>query len=573
LDVAAWLSNLGLERYRQAFEDNAIDAAVLPKLTADDLRDIGITAVGDRRKLLEAIATLQEKFGVRAPPADRAVASSLPPRGAERRQLTIVFIDLVGSTALAAGLDPEDMRAVLTAYQECCSEVVRRFAGYVAKLMGDGVLVYFGWPAAHEDDAERAVLAGLEVVAAVAALKPHGDLKLAARVGISTGKVVVGNLIGAGAAQEQAVVGDTPNLAARIQSLAEAGTVVIGSSTRKLLGASFKCEDLGQRTLAGVKEPVQVWRVLRPRRQASRFEALRGAVLVPLVGRDEELAILARRWALAKQGKGQVVMLSGEPGIGKSRLANVLREQIAGQTHTLLVYQCSPIQMARAFHPIIAQIEHAARFTAQDRPEQKVEKLRGVIERAVGAAPDDLAVFAALLSLPGDERFAEIEPDPKQRKARILAAFLRQFEGLAAQCPMLCIFEDAHWSDPSSLEFLQQLVEWIPDHPVLLLVTCRPDFAAPWTGLAHGTLLSLSRMSTSETTELVARVAGGQLPGEVVRQILPKTDGIPIFVEELTRAPSSNQESSGARMGVTSSARRSRRLAFQPRCMTRSWHG
>ena len=537
MDVAAWLSNLGLERHKQAFEDNAIDFALLPRLTAEDLRDIGITAVGDRRRLLEAIATLQEKSRGRGAKPEPPIASASRPRDAERRQLTVMFVDLVGSTSLAGRLDPEDMRELLAAYQGCCAEVVGRFEGYVAKLMGDGVLVYFGWPAAHEDDAERAVLAGLDVVAAVAALKPHGDLKLAARAGISTGNVVVGDLIGAGAAQEQAVVGETPNLAARIQSLAEAGTVVIGPSTRKLLGAGFKCEDLGERMLAGVKEPIRLWHVLRPSQQASRFDALRGEALVPLVGREEEVAMLARRWDLAKQGKGQVVGLLGEPGIGKSRLLRVLEDQIAGEAHTRLVYQCSPIQMGRAFHPIIGQIEHAGRITAQDSADQKAEKLRGLIERAIRAAPEDLAIFAALLSLPGGEGFPELEPDPKQRKARILAAFLRQFEGLAAQRPVLCIFEDVHWSDPSTMEFLQQLVEWIPTCPVLLLVTCRPEFISPWTGLAHCTLISLSRMSTSETTELVTRVVGGrQLPDEVVRQILLKTNGIPLFVEELTRA-------------------------------------
>jgi class 3 adenylate cyclase/predicted ATPase len=531
MDVAAWLSNLGLERYKQVFEENAIDFALLPKLTPNDLREIGITAVGDRRRLLEAIAAL--------PLESRTPLGSPHPRvrDAERRQLTVMFIDLVGSTSLTGQLDPEDMREVLTAYQGCCVEIVGRFEGYVAKLMGDGVLVYFGWPVAHEDDVERSVRAGLDVVAAVSALRPHGKLKLAARVGISTGDVVVGDLVGAGAAQEQAVVGEAPNLAARIQSLAEAETVLIGPSTRKLLGAVFKCVDLGERVLAGVKEPVRVWRVLRPSRMVSRFDALRGAMQSPLVGRYEESVILRRNWELAKQGKGQAVVVTGEPGIGKSRLVRAFSEAIESEPHTPLLYQCSSIQMGRALHPIVSQMEHALHFAPEDRTEEKVEKLRGLMERAVRPSPEDLAIFAALLSLPGGEGFAELEPDPNQRKKRIFSAILRQFEGLAGQHTVLCIFEDVHWSDPSSRELLHQLVEWIPDFPMLLLLTCRLEFSAPWFGLSHSTRVSLRRLSSSETTELVTGVAGGrQLPDAVVRRILPKADGIPLFIEELTRA-------------------------------------
>jgi class 3 adenylate cyclase/tetratricopeptide (TPR) repeat protein len=543
LDIAGWLRGLGLEQYEQAFRDSAVDAEVLPELTDDHLKELGLP-LGHRVKLLKAIAALRGATGSATIPLNRpdgpeqgAVLAAPAPPPAERRQLTVMFVDLVGSTSLAARLDPEDMREVITVYQSRCAEVIGHFEGFVAKFMGDGILAYFGWPSAHEDDAERAVRAALELIATVAALKPKGDLNLAARVGINTGKVVVGDLIGVGAAQEQAVVGETPNLAARIQSLAEPSTVVIGPSTRKLLGAGFVCEDLGDKMLAGVNVPVRIWRVVRPSREGGRFDAMRGEALAPLVGREEEVAILARRWELVRQGNGQVVVLSGEPGIGKSRLVRVLRERIAADAHTRLGYQCSPFQISRAFHPIIAQIEYAARFTTQDGPGQKLEKLRRLLGRVARATPDDLAVFAALLSLPGGERLPEIEPDPKQRKARILAAFLRQLEGLAAQRPVLCIFEDVHWSDPSTMDVFQQLVEWIPTRPVLLLVTCRPEFNSPWTGLAHSMLMSLSRMSASKTTELVARVAGGKrLPDEVVRQIVHKTDGIPLFVEELTRA-------------------------------------
>jgi class 3 adenylate cyclase/predicted ATPase len=542
LDIAGWLRSIGLEQYEQAFRDNAVDADVLPKLTDDHLKELGLP-LGHRVRLLRAMGALSGASGPatttqntpdRRQQDARLEAPASP--SAERRQLTVMFVDLVGSTSLAVRLDPEDMREVITVYQSACAEVIEHFDGFIAKFMGDGILAYFGWPSAHEDDVERAVRAGLDLIATVAALKPRGDLNLAARVGISTGTVVVGDLIGAGAAQEQAVVGEAPNLAARLQSLAEPGTVVVGPSTRKLLGASFECEDLGDKTLAGINVPVRAWRVLRPSK-AGRFDAMRRAVLAPLVGREEEVALLARRWELVRQGKGQVVVLSGEPGIGKSRLVRVLRESIAADVHARLGYQCSPFQIGTAFHPIVAQIENAARFTAQEGPGEKFEQLRKLLGRAVKITLHDLAVFAALLSLPGGERFPEIEPDPKRRKARIRGAILRQFEGLAAQHPVLCIFEDVHWSDPSTMDLLQHLVEWIPTRPVLLLVTCRPEFISPWTGLAHCMLMSLSRMSTSETTELLARVAGGkQLPDDVVLQIVHKTDGIPLFVEELTRA-------------------------------------
>ncbi|HEY7599025.1 MAG TPA: adenylate/guanylate cyclase domain-containing protein, partial [Candidatus Limnocylindrales bacterium] len=350
-----------MERYAEAFAANDIDASVLRTLNADDLKELGVTSLGHRKKLLEAIAALTPQPSAAPVAAAPAPASATPaPREAERRQLTVMFCDLVGSTGLAARLDPEDMGRVIRAYQDCCAEVVRRWDGHVAKFMGDGVLAYFGWPQAHEDDAERAVRAGLDMAAAVGRLQAGDDESLAARVGIATGVVMVGELIGAGAAQEQAVVGETPNLAARLQALAAPGAVVISQSTRRLLGGLFELDDLGPQRLKGFAEPLAAWRVAGEGRAEGRFEALRGEHLTPLVGREHELAILLERWAWARDGDGQLVLISGEPGIGKSRLLRALRQELSGQPHLALSHFCSAYHTNSALHPIIAQLERAA---------------------------------------------------------------------------------------------------------------------------------------------------------------------------------------------------------------------
>jgi class 3 adenylate cyclase len=364
MDIVVWLRSLGLGRYEAAFRDNEIDETVLPSLTAEDLKDLGVSVVGHRRKLLDAIAALRTGAGAKAPFPDAATASSpptvAPEDRAERRQVTVMFSDLVGSTALSGRMDPEDLREVISAYQKCVAVTVGRFGGFVAQYMGDGVLVYFGYPEAHEDDAERAVRAGLELVAAVSDLKTRAVLRT--RVGISTGLVVVGDLIGSGASHEQAIVGETPNLAARLQSIAEPNSVVIAESTRKLLGNLFELENIGAKDLKGIAEPVRAWAALRPASVESRFEALHASGLTELVGREEELEILLRRWSKAKSGEGQVVLLSGEAGIGKPRLTAALLERVATEPHTRLRYFCSPQHTDSAFYPIIGQMERAAGF-------------------------------------------------------------------------------------------------------------------------------------------------------------------------------------------------------------------
>jgi class 3 adenylate cyclase len=450
MDVAAWLQGLGLERYVPAFRDNEIDWEALPKLTAEDLKDLGVVLGGHRRKLLAAIAAL----GVEAPAAAGTAASrdAPVPAEAERRQLTVMFCDLVGSTALSSRLDPEDLREIIAAYHRAVAKIVVGFDGFVAKYMGDGVLAYFGYPRAHEDDAERAVRAGLGVIDAVGRLDVK-SIRLQARVGIATGLVVGGDLIGEGSAQEQSVVGETPNLAARLQALAEPNAVVIAASTRRLVGDLFDYRDLGAVEVKGLTTPVSASEVLRPSIVESRFQALRGSALSPLVGRDEEIDLLLRRWARAKAGDGQVVLISGEPGIGKSRITTALEERLHAEPHLRLRYFCSPYHQDSALYPFIDQLGRAAGFARDDSPASKLQKLEALLLRA--ASPDeDVALLADLLSLPASERHPLPDLSPQRKKERTLEALRRQLDSLAHQHPVVMVFEDPHWIDPTSRELL-----------------------------------------------------------------------------------------------------------------------
>jgi class 3 adenylate cyclase/predicted ATPase len=533
MDVVAWLRGLGLEQYAPAFRDNDVDGEVLPALTSEDLISIGVTSVGHRRKLLAAIASLGAVLpGATVVAAPRDAAT---PADAERRQLTVMFCDLVGSTELSSRLDPEDLREVIAAYHRAVAETVARFDGFVAKYMGDGVLVYFGYPQAHEDDAERAVRAGLGVIDGVGRLDVK-SVELQARVGIATGLVVVGDLIGEGAAQEQTVVGETPNLAARLQASAAPGAVVIAPATRRLVGDLFEYRDLGAVDVKGIAAPVAAWQVLRLSDVASRFEALRGSALSPLIGRDEEIDLLLRRWARANAGDGQIVLISGEPGIGKSRLTAALIERLHAEPHLRLRYFCSPYHQDSALFPFIDQLGRASGFAHDDPPVAKLGKLEILLS---GAAPadEDVPLIADLMSLPASERHPLPNLSPQRKKERTLEALIRQLEGLARQQPVVMVFEDAHWIDPTSRELLDLTVEHVRSLPVLLIVTFRPEFQPPWTGQPQVTMLTLNRLDLRDRTALIEQIAGGKaLPDEVVAQIVDRTDGVPLFVEELTKS-------------------------------------
>jgi class 3 adenylate cyclase/predicted ATPase len=534
MEVADWLRKLGLEEYVTVFRENAVTVDVLPDLTVEDLKDIGVSTVGHRRRLLKAAAELRAGDTADAAP-DAAGADSLSERTAERRQLSVMFCDLVGSAELSSRLDPEDLSQVIRTYQARVRDTLARFGGFIARYVGDGVLIYFGWPEAHETDAESAVRAALAVIVAINENPIHGE-RLSIRIGIATGLVVVGSPIGEGDARQQTAIGETPNLAARLQSLAEPNAVVIAAGTRRLVGDLFEYRDLGTLEMKGIAAPVPAWQVLRPSTIESRFEALHGPTLSRLVGRDEEIELLLRRWARAKAGAGQVVLISGEPGIGKSRIAAALEERLSPEPHIRQRYFCSPYRQDSALYPFVDQLGWAAGFVRDDPPEARLEKLEALLASA--APPEqDVAFLSDLLSLPSSERHPLPNLSPQRKKERTLEALICLLDGLARRQPVVLVFEDAHWIDPTSRELLDLAVERVRSLPVLLIVTYRPEFQPPWVGEPQVTVLALSRLDRHDRTALVEQIAAGKsLPVEVISQIADRTDGVPLFVEELTKS-------------------------------------
>jgi predicted ATPase/class 3 adenylate cyclase len=526
--IAEWLASLGMSEYAQRFAENYVDASVLPDLTDQDLADLGIP-LGHRRKLLRAIAELD---GAALDPTK--AATEPPPRDeAERRHLTVMFCHLVGSEALSARLDPEDMWSVVASYHACVGEVIGRYHGMIARYMDDGVLAYFGYPRAQEDDAEQAVRAALALVDAVGNLRTNVDEALQVRIGIATGTVVVSELLIDEAPAEQAVIGETPNLAARLQALTEPGTVLICPQTRQLTGGHFDYRDLGALALKGWVEPVLVWQVLRASGVESRFEAMHKTKLPPLLGREEETELLLRRWRHATQGEGRVVLLTGEPGIGKSHIALAFGERLQSEPHVALRYFCSAHHTNSALFPFIGQIERAAGFERSDSPAQKLAKLDALVAGST-ADPEHVVILASLFALPASDGLHELSP--RRRKEKTLAALLARLDWLAAEQPVFMIFEDIHWIDPTSLELLAAIVEHVPQLRLLLLITARSEFTVPWPSYPHMTTIPLTRLGRREGAALVERVTSGkQLPKEVMDEILARTDGVPLFIEELTK--------------------------------------
>src|SRR4051794_3745599 len=456
LDVGVWLHALGLGQYERAFRDNDIDMGLLSTLTADDLRELGIVSLGHRKLLLAAITALAGSTDPQPTPTLSLPAPASAAPQAERRQLTVLFADLVGSTALSSRLDPEDMREVLRAYQNTVTGEIARMDGHVAKLMGDGVLAYFGWPRADEDEAERAVRAGLAIAEAVGRLASPAGEALAARVGIATGLVVVGDLVGEGAAREEAVVGETPNLAARLQGAAAPGAVVIAEGTRRLLGEVFALHELGPNRLKGFARPVAGFKVLGERPAGSRFEARRSGLLPPMVGRDQELALVHERWRQAAAGEGQAMLLVGEAGIGKSRLVRAALDAVEGEEHTALHYQCSPYHTGTALWPVARQLAFAAGLEPADTEVMKLDKLATLLRENVDEAGAAAPLIAALLGVDAGTRYPAQDLTPQQRRARTLAVLLGQLLGLGRRRPVLMVIEDTHWADPTTLELVGQ---------------------------------------------------------------------------------------------------------------------
>jgi class 3 adenylate cyclase/predicted ATPase len=535
-DIAEWLGRQGLGQYAQTFAENHIDYSVLPDLTEDDLEKLGIS-LGHRKKLLRAIdavwGTRQARDTTKVARTGAEATSPVQHREAEFRQITVMFCDLVGSTQLSEKLDPEDLQKIIDSYRRECSTAIRRYGGEVARYLGDGVLAFFGWPYAHEDDAPRAVHAALEIVSVVT--KISESVTLACRVGVCSGPVVVGEIRNSTASWSMDAVGETPNIAARLQTLAEPDTVLISESTRRLVSATFDLQGLGPQALKGITEPVRAYRVLAAKSAGSRFEAAHAGTLTPLVGRSSELRLLLDRWEKVKEGDGQVILLSGIPGVGKSRLLHELKSHVEEEPHILLHHQCSPYHNQSAFHPVIEQIEQAAHLIAREADADKITKLQAYLPRSTNSSIEPLLLIANLLSISTENQQHLSELTPQQIKNRTISTLVEMLLAFSVQRPTLCIFEDAHWLDASTLELLELMISRIAHARVLLIVSSRPEFRPTWLAHANVSTHSLTRLSQAEVKTMIRDLLrGGNMPQKLVDQIIEKADGVPLFIEELT---------------------------------------
>jgi class 3 adenylate cyclase/tetratricopeptide (TPR) repeat protein len=534
-----WLDQIGLGKYAGVFAENDVDLRTLPYLTEADLRDLGIS-LGHRKILLAAIAdsafrSAGSRSGESAAPTDKAETASAPE--AERRLLTVLFCDLVGSTELSQSLDPEEMRDLSRRYQDAVAGAVTRYGGYVAKYLGDGVLAYFGWPRAYEDQAERSIRAGLEALDAVGALPVVEGKCLAARVGIATGQVVVGDLIGASSREEGAVAGETPNLAARLQEAAAPGQLVVASSTRRLIGAAFEIESLGERKLKGFQRHVPVYRIVGERQVESRFEAAHGGPLAALMGRSHELGFLMERWTSARMDRGQVVLISGEAGIGKSRLVRELAARVAETAPELIQLQCSPYHATSAFHPIIDRLTRAAGFIREDPASTRLDKLEEMLRQSGQNLSAVAPIYSELLSIDTGSRYGPLSLTPQQLKEQTVEILVERLVLLGTRSPVLMVVEDAHWIDPSTRDVFDRVVARIADLPILILFTHRPEWSTDWfQRYDHCSVLPLGRLDRPDLTALARAISGGEISHALIDDIVARADGVPLFVEELTRS-------------------------------------
>ncbi|HEY6831296.1 MAG TPA: adenylate/guanylate cyclase domain-containing protein, partial [Pseudolabrys sp.] len=532
--IVDWLASIGLNEYGDRFVENAIDVSILGELTEQDLKDLDIP-LGHRRKILKAIGSAAIPITTAPPSTPPSSPAAAPERDPQRRQLSVMFCDLVGSTALSASMDPEDVRNVITSYQSCIAETVAKHNGVIARHMGDGALIYFGYPQAREDDTEQAVYSGLALIDAIPKLNTDIGATLQVRIGIATGTVVIGDVLTTETgSREYAAIGDTPNLAARLQSLAEPGTIAVCANTRQLTHGYFNYRDLGTANLKGWSEPIQVWQAVGATGATNRFQAQHPTALTPLIGRDEEVELLTRRWHTVMQGSGRAVLVTGEPGIGKSHVVCAADDLLRREAHTTLTYLCSSHHSNSSLYPFISQLERAAGFERSDSAAAKRAKL-GLL--FAGLTDADIAAIEALLSLPANPSRPLATLTPQKRKEATFAALFALLENLAKRQPVVIIFEDIHWIDPTSLELLTLMIERLPQMRVLLVMTARPEFTPPWPSHAHISTVLLTRFNREDGAALVARVAGGKpLPQEVMTEILSRTDGVPLFVEELTKA-------------------------------------